>query len=606
MKRLLWVIGGLCTVVLLFVLLFPVVVDLESLKARWLPVAEQALGRRLTVGHIRLSWYPIGVTVRDIAVMDDPAFGAAPFFSADAVTVRPAIWPLLHSEIDIATLTVARPVVTLIKRADGRWNVQSLGSAAVPDHTVRPGRGSASTGVPPVPPVFDRVRFINGTVIVHDQRAGASPMLTDRINLSVDHVRLGETVTFNGSAHVGNWPAPIALSGRIRVAAAGPAIEEADLRIGLGRSDLHAVIHPDRSGSAVRGTLPSSEPGSGWGIHLDSKRIDVDELTAGGERAGAPGTAYAAVPPAGRPASGLPLTAGAAPWPGSVAIEMTVGELRLHQQTFKALRASGRMRGGAAHLETLTANTAGGTVDAKGTIDLSRPDRPFTGNVGLSAIDLESLQRAWSTSATWMTGTATVAASMTGALGSSLNWQELVKTVHGTARVDVRDGAILGIDLSGTVTDQLRKLIGRKASHTAGPARTPFSTATAEAALRQGIASIGSFQLESNDFSLSASGRMELTPPRPVDLKAEMRLSKPISQQFDKTALTLLSVQGRLAIPVLIRGTTTDPKVLPDVKLLNKRTRGRLSKRVLDEVMSDQVDQLQQAGKSLLKELLGR
>jgi uncharacterized protein involved in outer membrane biogenesis len=606
MKRLVWIAGGLCAAVLLLALLLPVLVDLEPLKARWLPVAERALGRHLAIDHVRLSLLPVGVTLQSIAVMDDPAFGDHPFFTADAVTVRPALWPLLHHQIDIAALTVVNPSVTLIDRGDGRWNYQTIGPSAPLDHPTTPGSATPSSAPPPeasmMPPALKALRLINGKITVKKLRAGSPPMVADRINLSVNNLNLGETVAVQGSAHMSPWTAPITLSGRIRLATDEPMIDDADLRIGLGRSDGHLTVHPVRKQSSVTG----ADSGSNWSVRIESRRLDLDELmAAGAEKTAAPAAAVAVIAaPTGRPSRGP--TVGTVTWPGEVTVDATIGVLHLHQQSIADVHASGRMSSGAVRVQSLTAKVAGGTVQAKGIVNLARADRPFESDVSLRSVNVESLQRAWLGMEPKMAGTAAASASITGMLGARWNWQEAVKAIEGRARVDVRDGAILGVDVTGTVTQQLHKLIGRAVSKTADRGRTPFSTAAADATLRQGIASIGSFQVESDDFSLSASGRVGLTPPRPMKLKAEMRLSKPISRQFDKSAVALLSDGGRLAIPVFIQGTIAEPLVLPDAALLAKRTGKRLNQRVLDEVMSDKVDQLRQTGKSLLKGLLNR
>jgi uncharacterized protein involved in outer membrane biogenesis len=606
MKRLFWIAGGLCAAALLLVLLLPVLIDLAPLKARWLPVAERALGRQLTVGHVRLSLLPFGVTIQSIEVMDDPAFGQHPFFIADAVTVRPALWPLLHRQIDIAALTVANPTVTLINRTDGRWNYQTLGASGPSDRSAATGPAASSSGSPSdgsmILPPLKSLRLVNGSITVKTLRAASPPMEVDRINLSVDNLNIGETVAVQGSAHVGPWTAPITLSGRLRLAKTEPMLDEADLRIGLGKSDGHLTVHPVRERPSDTGPIPVSA----WSVRIDSQRLDLDELmAAGAQKTAAPAAAVAVVAaPASRP-TGRP-EAAAAPWPGEMTVDATIGALRLQQQVISDVRASGRMSGGVVRVQTLTANLAGGTLQANGTVNLVRADRPFESDVSLRSVDAESLQRAWLGLEPKMTGTAAASATMTGTLGTRWNWQEAVNTLEGKARVDVRNGAILGVDLTGTVIQQLHRLIGRAVSNTADRGRTPFSTAVVDATLRHGIASIGSFQVDSDDFSLLASGRVGLTPPRPLGLKAEMRLSKPLSRQFDKSAVSLLFDQGRLAIPVLIQGTVQEPLVLPNAALLAKRTGRRLNERVLDEVMSDKVDQLRQTGKSLLKGLLGR
>jgi uncharacterized protein involved in outer membrane biogenesis len=547
------------------------------------------------------------VTLHTITVMDDPAFGDHPFFTADAVTVRPAFWPLLHRQIDIAALTVSNPSVTLIGRGDGRWNYQTVGTPAQSDRSGAPSSSASTSGTPAEGPLMlpplEALRLINGRVTVKTLRADSPPMVADRINLSVDHLNLGGTVVMQGSAHAGPWTAPITLSGRIRLAMAEPTIDEADLRIGLGKSDCHLTARPVRERPSATGP----ESGSMWSVRIESRRLDLDELmAAGAQKTAAPAAAVAVVAaPASRPDGGPPPTA-AAPWPGEITVDAAIGTLKLNQQAITDVRIAGRMSGGAVQVHTLTAKLAGGTLQANGTVNLARLDRPFQSDVAVRSVDVESLQRAWLGLEPRMAGTAAASASMSGTLGARWNWQEAVNSLEGTARVDVRNGAILGIDLTGTVTQQLHRLIGKAVSKMADRGRTPFSTAIADATLRRGIASIGSFQVDSDDFSLLASGRVGLTPPRPLGLKAEMRLSKPLSRQFDKSAVSLLFDQGRLAIPVLIQGTVGEPLVLPDAALLARRTGKRLNERVLDEVMSDKVDQLRQTGKSLIKGLLGK
>jgi hypothetical protein len=94
----------------------------------------------------------------------------------------------------------------------------------------------------------------------------------------------------------------------------------------------------------------------------------------------------------------------------------------------------------------------------------------------------------------------------------------------------------------------------------------------------------------------------------PLNLKAELRFSEAASRQFPPTSTVgrLLTDRGRLAVPVVIKGSVADPLILPDAKLLAERTGKRLNARVLNEVMGDEVEQLRETGRALFKELLGR
>jgi hypothetical protein len=187
-------------------------------------------------------------------------------------------------------------------------------------------------------------------------------------------------------------------------------------------------------------------------------------------------------------------------------------------------------------------------------------------------------------------------------------WRELIEGLSGNGAFEVRDGAVRDVDLLGIVLQFLKNPSEPAAAAAEAPAQTPFRSLTAAMSVRHGRALLSLLHMDSDDFTLEASGSAALTGAMALDLRAEMRLSEQISRQFSpKSAVgKLLSDQGRLAIPVIIKGTAAEPVILPDANLLAKRTGKRLSNRVLNEVMSGEVEQLQETGKSLLKELLGR
>ena len=56
-----------------------------------------------------------------------PAFGTEPFLSADAVVMTVRAWPLVRGRIEAAGVDLDRPALRLVRAADGRWNVASLG-----------------------------------------------------------------------------------------------------------------------------------------------------------------------------------------------------------------------------------------------------------------------------------------------------------------------------------------------------------------------------------------------------------------------------------------------------------------------------------------------
>jgi AsmA protein len=98
------------------------------------PVIEQqasaALGRRVDLGRLHLSLLRGSVSADSLAVSDDPAFSNSPFLTARSVTVGVEIWPLIRSRsLNVTSLRIEQPAVTLIRNSAGQWNYASLGSS---------------------------------------------------------------------------------------------------------------------------------------------------------------------------------------------------------------------------------------------------------------------------------------------------------------------------------------------------------------------------------------------------------------------------------------------------------------------------------------------
>jgi hypothetical protein len=93
--------------------------------------AARALARPLQVAAVDPSWWPFGIRFEGVAVGEDTAFGAAPFLDATAVRISVRLWPLALGRVEVASVILERPRMTLVRERGGRWNVASLGADAV-------------------------------------------------------------------------------------------------------------------------------------------------------------------------------------------------------------------------------------------------------------------------------------------------------------------------------------------------------------------------------------------------------------------------------------------------------------------------------------------
>ena len=133
MRKALWT--GVVLLVLLTgsVLILPSFVDLGIFKSTYLPLIEEALGRRIDVSQVRLSLFPApSIRLADLKVSDGPAFPDNTFFATEQVHMRLKLWPLLRGRFEISEFILEKPVINLLKRPDGTFNYADLAGKKIP------------------------------------------------------------------------------------------------------------------------------------------------------------------------------------------------------------------------------------------------------------------------------------------------------------------------------------------------------------------------------------------------------------------------------------------------------------------------------------------
>lgn len=147
------VIGAVIVAVVLIIIfaVAPLLINVNHYRPEIESRISAALGRQVTIGNLSLSLLSGSVQGDNIAIADDPAFGTAPFVQAKQLKVGVQIWPLLTSHaINITSLTLHQPDVSLVQNASGRWNFSSLGkSPGTAQPRTEPGAQPTSNNAPP-------------------------------------------------------------------------------------------------------------------------------------------------------------------------------------------------------------------------------------------------------------------------------------------------------------------------------------------------------------------------------------------------------------------------------------------------------------------------
>lgn len=129
MKRVLKWIAIVVVILIIIVIALPFVIDVNMFRPRIEAELTNALGRKVTVGNLKLSLISGSLAADNIAIADDPAFSNQPFVKADALNVGVNVIPLIFSKtLEVRDITLTRPQVSLMRTPQGKWNFSTLGS----------------------------------------------------------------------------------------------------------------------------------------------------------------------------------------------------------------------------------------------------------------------------------------------------------------------------------------------------------------------------------------------------------------------------------------------------------------------------------------------
>jgi AsmA protein len=163
-RKIIYIVGGLLAVLLLGLVILPFVIDVNQFRPQIESAADSALNRKVTIGNIRLSLLSGGVSVDDLSVSDDPAFGAGSFLTAKSVNVSVELMPLILSRaLQVTGLTINDPEVTLMRSSSGTWNFSTLGPAGA---KTQPALAGTATSSAPANVSVQRLEIANGKILV--------------------------------------------------------------------------------------------------------------------------------------------------------------------------------------------------------------------------------------------------------------------------------------------------------------------------------------------------------------------------------------------------------------------------------------------------------
>ena len=534
---------------------------------------------------ISLSLFPSGsVRFRKVLLGNDRT--GEPAVAADELTARLRYFPLLAGRIEIADVTLVRPVINVGFSASGQSNwsglIDSLAHALAPksDHTAS----------------FSEIDIQNGTVIVHDAGKNATERLED-VNFQVAWPSISRSFGANGHFTWNDEPVEASLtlsdflaaltgnrsgvklrlsSAPLQIAFDGAATDQPTLKLD-GTLDVEAPSLRKALRWAGKNRVPfggfgrfalRAQSDIGGGVaSLSNVNVELDGNTAEGAltlaingHSQVQGTLAADALDLTPYVSGVRLLARDENRWNRLPIALNGFDdfnldLRLSAASIKIANAQlGRtaigatMHDGKLDITVGEAQAFGGT--AKGTLALASADNgvAVSSNMQFLNVDLENcLSQIFGLHR--IQGHGNLAFNLAGAGDSVL---AVTHALNGTATLNAQSGALTGIDV-----EQLLRRLERRPLSGNGDFRqgqTPFDHFVVSLKVDKGVVSVADMHVDGPAVKLAVGGQASV-PTRDLDLKGVATLvSNATSDEFD--------------LPFVVQGPWDDPIMLPDPESL--------------------------------------
>jgi AsmA protein len=168
-------------------------VDADQFRPKLEVMMADALGRRVTIGRLRIALWSGGVAAENLMIADDPAFSRQPFVTAKSVSVGVDLMPLIVSRsLRVKSFRLDQPRVALVRSASGEWNVSRLGT------------GSSSSSGTSVAILVDRISIAGGQIVVKGADGRREERSYDGVDIDVSDLSLTSRFPFTVTAKAPN------------------------------------------------------------------------------------------------------------------------------------------------------------------------------------------------------------------------------------------------------------------------------------------------------------------------------------------------------------------------------------------------------------------
>jgi len=550
----------------------------ERIKALVIPQAETALGRKVTIGDIKIGLFS-GITINDFIIKE--ADEQNNFVSIKAFVLSYDLMPLLRKKLVVSEIRLDEPTIRVVRDKQGKFNYSTL---ALLSETVSQDKPKISaTGAAPVPIALtiDQIHIVKARLSVRD--AFNELPKVDAVTSAKLKVSFGRNMA--DLRYQGSWDLVAdAEYDKSKIYVDGNG------NISQQNLDIDVELSLDQEQVRIKGDIKNYGASPNATLDINSKSLNIDKLLA--MAAGLPKTSAA------KPASSAKSsTAIADSLPPGLAAK---GKVKVGKAMYKGLTASDLVMAfniddGILTVSELSANAYGGKLASTLNADLNKTDPVFDGEIALQSMQADGLTSSLIQKAAGML-TGTLQSSLTFS-GAGTTWDKIKNVLTAEGAFNLKKGGITGTPSSRAVAgflglSELNNISYEDISGT-------FTI------VKGGRIKLNS-QLKSDDISADADGIIGLDGSlnMPVALHLSPALAEKLKSRASFTQY-LADEQGGSTLNLKLAGTVSNPKPTFDMKGVQDQLQKTLQKKLFEQEGGTQTDE-QSSPESMIKGFLGR
>ncbi|MBN1830902.1 MAG: AsmA family protein [Deltaproteobacteria bacterium] len=618
------IIGGLILLMILFLLIAPMFIDVQKYKPRIEEQVAEATGRSFAIGgDLKLSLFPLaGLAFSDLHLGNPEGFEEKDFIFIKSFDIQVKFLPLLSRDLQVKRFLLEGPRIFLEKKRDGRTNWEGLGGPSkeglkgATEKSRKKGGEEPDRGLPIKGLAVGECAVRDGQVLWIDHAGGGRWDIKD-INLELRDVSFERPIQVDFSGKYDQRP--LSLKGQIGPLGEEPgkgvlpldfllrALDELNLSIkgqitdpstrpqfdlalqvesfsprkllesmgqalpvdtrdpqALSRLALKCNLKGDpQKVSISNGTLDldaSKATFSGQAkdfsrpdlkVEMSLDRIDMDRYLppSSGKKAAEPEastgspkkkTDYA-------PLRSLVLDA-----------EIRLGEMKIQGAGLQDVLFKITGRNGLFDINPFSFKAYDGDLLTKAALDVREEVPRMSVNLEGKGLKINPLLKDVMKK-DFLEGTTDAQVTLT---MEGEDAERIKKTLNGKGGVQLKNGAVIGIDLNGMIRN-VKASFGLAERAVERP-RTDFAELIVPFSITGGVVDTPDTRLTSPLLRVAAAGKADLVRET-LDFRIEPRFVATLKGQGDTKD------RSGVLVPVLVRGTFASPKFDPDLKGMLKQ-----------------------------------